>query len=208
VNVDVTGLKTLQLTTRVNRGRDTRNTIFWGNPVILTADGKKIPLSQLKLSSQNAVTVASAGKDYAGGPVRIAGNPAAQSVAAEPQDAGQPAVVTVDLSGANAVRFKATVGGDWPVGDEEQLRKTCSVRSHGNEAQFLTLIEPYENKPMVKSAVALSADKLRVELADGRVQEITILNFAGDGQNISANITESRDGSVLRSETTQLKRGN
>jgi hypothetical protein len=56
---------------------------------------------------------------------------------------------------------------------------------------------------MVKTAVALSADKLRVELTDGRVQEITILNFAGDGKNISATITESRDGSALRSETTQ-----
>ena len=55
---------------------------------------------------------------------------------------------------------------------------------------------------MVKSAEALSADKLRVELTDGRTQEITLHNFDGDGKNISAEITESKNGAVLRTENT------
>lgn len=55
---------------------------------------------------------------------------------------------------------------------------------------------------MVKSAVTTGADSLRVELADGRVQEIALKNFDGDGQGIVAEITESRDGRVLRRERT------
>ena len=54
----------------------------------------------------------------------------------------------------------------------------------------------------MKSAVALSADKLRVELTDGRVQEISIHNLDGDGKSISAEITETKDGAMTRSEST------
>jgi hypothetical protein len=109
----------------------------------------------------------------------------------------------VDLSGVNAVRFKAVLGGDYPLGDETQRRKVYAVRAaDGTEARFLTVIEPYENQPMVKSAVATSADSLRVELADGRVQEITLKNFDGDGRGIIATLTESRDGKIVRMETT------
>jgi hypothetical protein len=56
---------------------------------------------------------------------------------------------------------------------------------------------------MVKSAVATSADSLRVELADGRVQEIQFQNFTGDGKDIVVQMTESRDGKTIRTETTR-----
>jgi hypothetical protein len=203
VDVDVTGLKTLQLTTKASRGDNTLKTIFWGNAVLITAAGKEIPLAQLTPPTKNVAPVAVAGKDYAGGPVCIAGNPIASSLAAEPQNAAQSAVITLDLSGLNAVRFKSVVGGDWPVGDEEQLRKTVSVRSRGKSAQFLTLIEPYEANPLVKSAVATSANTLRVELADGRIQEIKINHFADGGQDPQVEITESQNGKTIRSEVTE-----
>jgi hypothetical protein len=64
------------------------------------------------------------------------------------------------------------------------------------------VIEPYEDQPMVKSAVATSADKLRVELADGRVQELTLKNFDGAGNGIEVNLIETKDGQRLRQETT------
>jgi hypothetical protein len=54
----------------------------------------------------------------------------------------------------------------------------------------------------VKSAVALSADKMRVELTDGRVQEIEIQNFEGDGRDIVLKLTETKNGNVLRQEST------
>jgi len=107
------------------------------------------------------------------------------------------------LSGVDAVRFKATLGSDYPPGPEAQRRKVYPVRAaNGTEARFLTVIEPYEDEPVIKSAVALGADKLRVELMDGREQEIEIQNFTGDGRNIRFNLTESKDGKTLRTETT------
>jgi len=116
--------------------------------------------------------------------------------------------VHVDLSGVDAVRFKATLGGDYPLGDESQRRKVTAIRApRGDEARFLTLIEPYEDSPVVKSAVALSADKLRVELNDGRVQEIEIQNFEGDGKDIIVKATEAKDGKILREETTAAGEG-
>jgi hypothetical protein len=124
----------------------------------------------------------------------------------QPQDEKQSGFVRVDLSGVNALRFKATLGGDFPLGDETQRRKVFTVRAaDGTEARFLTVIEPYDDQPVVKSAVALSADKLRVELVDGRVQEIEIQNFDGDEKNITAQLTETKDGKVLRRETTEEK---
>jgi hypothetical protein len=207
VDVDVSGFKTLQLTTRCDRRGDTLKTIFWGNAVIVTAGGKEIPLSQLKFASSNVTSVPETNKDYAGGPVRIAGNRCEQSLPAEPQDARQPAVITIDLAGLNAARFKSIVGGDWPVGDEEQLRKTVSVRAKGPAARFLTLLEPYEKQSVIRQTGALSADKLRVELTDGRVQEIQIENFTGDGNDVIVQMTESKDGKILRQESTVANEG-
>ena len=111
-------------------------------------------------------------------------------------------IVRVDLSGTAAVSFKALLGGDFPLGDETQRRKVYSSRApEGSEARFLTIIEPYEDNPMVKSAKALSADSLRVELADGRVQEISLKNFNGSGKDIEVSLVETKDGQPVRTET-------
>ena len=93
--------------------------------------------------------------------------------------------------------------GDYPLGNEAQRRKTYAIRAPGKaaEARFLTLIEPYEDKPVVKSAMAESAGKLRVELTDGRVQEISIERLDGSGKDISVSLAEPKDGSVSRTET-------
>jgi hypothetical protein len=55
--------------------------------------------------------------------------------------------------------------------------------------------------------VATSADSLRVELTDGRVQEIQLQNFTGDGKDIIAQMTESKDGKILRQESTVADEG-
>src|SRR5438552_824727 len=68
----------------------------------------------------------------------------------------------------------------------ETTRKIVALRSVGKEARFITIIEPFEDKRMVKSAVATDASPLRVELNDGRVQEIQILNLDGDGNSLTA----------------------
>jgi len=203
VDVDVRGVKELQLVTHSDPEPGTKHkTIFWANAVIVTADGKDIPLDQLKTTAANIDPGQGIGKDYEGGPVRIAGIGYDRSVPAEPADLKQDGTITVDLTGLNAVRIKAVTGGDWPIGDESQVRKVCSVRTTGKLARFLTVLEPYEDKALVKSVVSESADKLQVTLADGRVQEITIAGFDGDGSHIVVTATETKEGKTLRRETT------
>ncbi|HAO79188.1 MAG TPA: hypothetical protein DCQ92_09465 [Verrucomicrobia subdivision 3 bacterium] len=100
-----------------------------------------------------------------------------------------------NLPDAREVALTATI---------ERARRGSSPETpvNGDEARFLTVIEPYEDKALVKSAVAVNADKLRVELTDGRVQEITLKNFDGSGKDIEAHIVETKDGQVLRQEST------
>ncbi len=200
VDVDVRSVTTMELRTVTKRSDKTRNTLFWGNPVLVTADGREVPLATLTATPKNVIPTPQPDHDYEGGPIVIAGEAYTRATPAEPKDTAQPAVITVSLVGLNAVRFKATVGGDWPVGDEENTRKTISVRSHGTTAQFLTLLEPYETRRLVKTAVATGPNRLRVELTDGRIQELVIQNLDGDHPVIE--LTESRDGQVTRRETT------
>jgi hypothetical protein len=201
IDVPLAGVKQLELETRTELSK--KPTLFWANARIVMTDGKEIPLSELAPKFENIEQPKAPGQDYFGGPIKIVGNEYTNATPAQPTDNGVNGIVRVDLSGVKAVRFKAVLGGDYPLGDETQRRKVYAIRApDGKEARFLTVIEPYEDKPMVKSAVATSADSLRVELADGREQEITLNNFEGDGQNINFELIESRDGKIIRRETT------
>ena len=93
--------------------------------------------------------------DYFGGPIKIAGNEYREGTPAEPSNPAQPGIAHLDLSGLHAARFKAVLGSDYPPGPEAQRRKVYAIRVAGQpEARFLTLIEPYENAPIVRSADA------------------------------------------------------
>jgi hypothetical protein len=199
MDVPVSGLKTLTLT--VNSPEAKRNALFWANARLLTSSGQVIPISQIA-SAENILPEPAAGQDYYGGPIKIAGVPYTQAIATQPLDKTKPAMITISLAGTDAIRFEATLGADYPLGDETQSRKVYSVRTTGTEARFLTVMEPYDEQPMVKSAVAIDADTLRVELTDGRTQDIKISNLDGDGQHIAVSLIESRGGQVLRTEQT------
>jgi hypothetical protein len=200
IDVPVQNINELVLTVNTD-GSSKRKSLFWANARLVTNDGKEIPLTETQ-KSDNIELPPKLGQDYYGGPIKIAGTLCPEALPTQPLDAKQPAVIHISLAGKNAARFKATLGGDYPFGDEAQRRKIFAVRSQGTMARFLTVLEPYEDTPVVKSAEAVSADKLRVELIDGRVQEITLHNFNGDGKTISAEITESKNGTLLRTETT------
>jgi hypothetical protein len=79
---------------------------------------------------------------------------------------------------------------------EEWRRKTMVVRTTGTEVRFLTVLEVYEDKPMVKSARATGPDHIVVSLADGREQRLTIRD-----QKIT--LEELRNGNVIRTETAR-----
>lgn len=198
IDVPVEGLKKLLLETKVEGAK--KNTLFWGNARVVTASGLEIPLSKIPVKFENVAQTLMTNKDYYGGPIKIVGTEYTQATPAEPRVAGASGVVHVDLSGLQAVRFKATLGGAFPLGDAGQLHKVYSIRSEGTEARFLTLIEPYDKQSVVKSAQAESADKLRVELTDGRTQELTIHNLEGEGNDISVSLQETKNGQSLRQE--------
>ena len=198
IDVALDGVKSLELETRTELKK--RPTLFWGSARVITRDGKEIPLSELAPMLENVVAPKQPNLDYDGGPVKIQGEPHAFSTPAQPKDDDKPAIVRIDLSGIGAVRLKTVVGSDFPPGPEAQRRKTMAVKATGKEARFLTIIEPYEDKPVVKSAVALSAGKIRVELNDGRVQELTLTQ--ANGKPVVA-MVETKAGKELRREATE-----
>ena len=199
VDVSVEKMKELTLSVRTDGGK--KKALFWANPRLITADGKEIPLSEAE-AGQNVAVPPRAGRDYYDGPIKIAGASYTEAFPTQPANANQPAVIRIPLDGKGAVRFRATLGGDYPFGDETQTRKVYAIRSQGEEARFLTVLEPYDEKPAIKSAVAASPDDLRIELTDGRTQELTIRNLEGSGKNIEVAIDEKRGGNTVRTEST------
>jgi hypothetical protein len=206
IDVPIEGLNDLELETKVENSQ--LPTLFWANARVVTKAGKEIPLGDLPVEFSNVLQPEKKGADYRGGPVKIVGTEYQNATPAQPKDVKQPGLVRLKLAGLDAVKFQATLGGDYPLGDESQRRKVYAVRSKGTEARFLTVIEPRETKPMVKSAIALDSDKLRVELNDGRVQEIAIKNLEGTGSDITVTVNETKAGETLRKEESTPGEGN
>jgi len=202
VDVSIKGVKNLQLRVWTNRGVNGSNTLFWANARIVTSNGRVLSLASLKPELVNTISNPEAGKDYQGGPVKIAGNEYNDVVPAEPSNTKENAIVNLNLDGLNAVRFLSDIGGDYPVGDEDQLRKTVSYRTSGKEVRFLTVLEPYDRINRVTKVKALSANELLVELSDGSVQHIKIENLDGLSGGVSVSISEEKKGQVIRSENT------
>jgi hypothetical protein len=199
IDVPVDGVRKLELETRTEDAK--ANTVFWAGARVVTRSGQEIALSRLPVTYQNILVPPQPGKDYYGGPIKVVGTGYGEATAGEPKNAKLPGKVSVDVTGIDAVRFRSVIGGDYPLGNEAQRRKTYGVRQEGVDARFITLIEPYEGKRMVKSAVALGAGKLAVTLMDGRTQEIELSNLDGDGHNLAVRLVESRDGKMVREET-------
>ncbi len=141
--------------------------------------------------------------DYFGGPVKLRGKRFDRAVPANPAELGREGVIAVDLSGLKAVRFVASIGGDFPLGDETSRRKMLSARAVGKSARFVSVIETYEQTAKITKAVAASADEINVEISDGRVQIIKLAGFDGDGDGLSVHVQEiGADGTMIRQEMT------
>lgn len=194
------------LTLRVQVERSQRKTVFWGNPVIVLADGRRIALTELPMRKHNIDEGNGIGLDYYGGPVHLEGEQYADALPFEPLDDQLPAVAEVDLRGLEAAAFEAVIGGDYPLGLDSARRKTISVRVTGREACFLTLLEPHEQPPAVIRAEAAAADRIRVQLADGRRHEIELNGLQGDGSQLRIRILESAGGRLLREEQARADR--
>ncbi|XEC93985.1 hypothetical protein AB6A23_21960 [Paenibacillus tarimensis] len=202
VNVPLTGIRELSLQVQIEAAK--KKTVFWGDPYVITKDGGKIHLAELPARYSNVNHGNGIGADYYGGPVHLEGKHYAQAVPFEPEERSLPAEAVFDLTGINAVSFHAVIGGDYPVGNDEARRKTVSFRSAGRAARFITVLEPYEGKPSVLSAEALSENEVMVRLADGRVQRIQIRGLDGNDEGLSVRIEECVNGMVVRAEATEV----
>ena len=200
IDVPLNGIKELTLEVRSNLSQ--KPSLFWGNAKLILADGREMFLSQLPFKPTNIKETQEKGKDYAGGMVKIGGNTMTDFLPTMPDNTAEKATITLDLSGVSAVRFKTILGSDYPVGNESARRKTYSVRSVGKEATFLSIIEPFENQSVIKKAEALTDKILRIELKDGRVQDIQIENMDGKGV-AKITMTETLNGKVIRTDTSK-----
>lgn len=120
---------------------------------------------------------------------------------AEPADIDKKAVISLDLTDLMAVRFRSAVGGDYPVGEEEGRRRTTAIRQYGRTASWVTILEPVEKEHQIKSVKAASADKLEVEMKDGRTIVIQVKGLDGKEAEIQVIVREYRDGKKIREES-------
>ncbi|MDQ0920679.1 hypothetical protein [Paenibacillus sp. V4I5] len=201
VQIDLSGVKELKL--QIETDRAAKKTVFWGDPFVLTKDGRRIHLSELPARYDNVDRGNGIGIDYYGGPVHLVGENYDGALPFEPLDSGRPAEAVFDLNGLDVVSFEGTIGGDYPLGNDAARRKTVSVRSVGKEAYFLTILEPHEGDSAIVSAEASSPGELTVRLANGRTQVLSIRGLEGDREGIHVHARELVNGIIVREETAE-----
>ena len=202
-NVPLKGKNELSLIIKANRRDGQRKTFVLADAYLVTSKGKKIALSSLKPLTENVMDLPAKGKDYEGGPVKIAGSLYKEAIGIEPLDVQKEAHLSYDLKGLDVVCLEGIIGGDYPVGNEEQLRKSIGVCQRGNEAVYLTIIELHEGNPVIKKVKAEDPSRIEVTLKDGRVQYIELQGFySSESKDVHVSISEQKDGKLIRTETT------
>ena len=84
---------------------------------------------------------------------------------------------------------------------KDEMRRTLLVRVEGKTAHFLTVLEPYKDRHMIRGAKAAGPDRVTVKLTDGRVQQIAIRGLEGNGSQLSVEVREVSADGTLREET-------
>ncbi|MDQ0920695.1 hypothetical protein [Paenibacillus sp. V4I5] len=204
-DIDLEGAKTLTLRVKNNPTyneqkypQKTKQGLFWGEAYVVTADGGKFNLCDLDVVYENIDRGCGIGKDYEGGRVTIVGNEYPKAIPTSPVDHDKVGILTLDLSGINAVRFVGLIGADAFPGDEAQRRKTYAVRTKGTIGRYITIVEPFETESMILSVQAADANTVEVILKDGRIQIITVNQIEHD--EITVNILEYKDGILIHNE--------
>lgn len=202
IQVDLQNVKQIVVEVETDRREGKPFSLMLADACVITRTGKRIHLSSLNSQTENVAFLPHKGKDYQEGPVKIAGKQYVDVVGIEPVDSKKVARLVYDIEGLDAVRLEGVLGNDFFVGNEEQLRKTVGVRQKGKEACFLTLIEPFEKKSMIKSVHVVSANEIEVVLSDGRAQRLYIENFYGSYNRSQVRLEEWKDGQLLGRECT------
>lgn len=215
VDVALYGVKKLYLKVFTEDGRqgdlyeyESLKTIFWGDPVIETADHQKLAMADLAYLCENTDEGCGVGKDYEGGRVTIQAEAFDKAIPAEPKDKCKWGIITLDLEGLNATNFHAVIGGEYPVGDESGKRRTIFQQQTGTSACFASVIEPHEGDAMVQSVQYAGSWSIKVTLADGREQIISVKGIENTQEsdttknNVRILLEEYQKGTLIRSEET------
>jgi hypothetical protein len=177
IDLDITTVNKLRLKVRVKQVEFEKDiyipmekSIFWGNPYIETKEGERIDLSQLELTYENTDLGYGTGIDYAKGPVKIQGELFEKAIPAEPKDYTREGMIQIDLTNIDAKRFVASIGSDYPVGEEVERRRTIVLRNQAEEARFITVLEPVEKDHLIKKVEAVNENQVVVYLEDKKVE--------------------------------------
>ncbi len=209
VDIDVRGKKQLKLFVRTEDGqvdhsviKETVRTVFWGDPYFETENGEKKYLADIEYMTENIDCGNGIGVDYGGGPVKIQAKLFEKAVPGDVIDKTQEGVITIDLSELDAVRFVSDIGGDYPVGDESRRRRFVAQRKYQRSARFISVLEPYTDKKMLKDIKFETYNRITVELNNGRKQIISISELDGDGEDVSVKVEEYTGNELVRSENS------
>lgn len=209
IDVEVKGKSILTLHTCIEDGQvdhysvpETIKSIFWGNPYFVLENGDKKYLADMEYKTDNVDFGNGVGIDYDGGPVKIEMKRYDYAVPADVVDKNKEAVITISLSDMNVVRFVSDIGSDYPVGDESGRRRFVAQRKYGKQADFISILEPYEKDRMIKNVEKIGHNKICVELVDGRKQIVEAFDM-DKGEKISVKVSEYINGECIRTETTK-----
>lgn len=181
-DVDVSGIKTMRLIVKNGCNYDeterkvrTPQALFWGEAGFVLRDGTMCKLKDLPYKTYNIDAGQGIGKDYQGGRVTIVGTEYPDAIPTSPIDHDEEGYIEIQLEGLDAVRFRGCIGCDAFPGDEYQKRKTYAVRTKGDCADYITVVEPFEKESMIEKVDATNEKEVKVWLKDGRLQCIRLM---------------------------------
>jgi hypothetical protein len=205
-DVDIAGMDTVTLSGKVHWSNEIR-TLFWAGRVV-TADGETIPLADIPYTAENMLEEEPRTTDYGArrgweaGPIELAGEPVDKAIPAEPTNNETTGRIELDLSDVDADRLEATIASDHPVGKRPNGRKGLILRDTGQEARFLTVIEPFESESVVDTVEASDSSTVTVQLTDGRRHVFEVEGLDSESGSVTVTKTEYVDGEAVGTETT------
>ncbi len=203
IEIDVSGRKIIEirLPKRTHSAQDKPGDYMAIAEPHIVAGGKVIPLNELDYTIDGSKK-ADYGRDYDGNPINIAGRHYQNAFMIEPEK--KETVITVNLNGIGADKFVAKIGADHIDGWNADEIKTLQFRSKGTTFKRISVLEPYQGSPQIKSARLLANDTLSIELENGIVQEMRINELASrPTDDISVNFAQLRGGHVISTEKAE-----
>ncbi len=150
--------------------------LFLADAHVIYDDGERVSVTEMGMERENIDEGYGVGKDQLGGEVLITGKVYADAISVSPTDHGRLGVLRIDAKreGKRPIRFTAVVGACAFPGDKSQRRTTYGVCTEGENARFITVLEPRSGEPRVVSVTAADENTVKVTLKGGKTQVISV----------------------------------